>query len=79
MSYENVISGTNQLCVGTWTLSNTALFFTTVCVYGLPQNVGVSQTFTATYNLTTGILTNGTWVNNTSGTDSGTFTLTEVH
>ncbi|MDF2187908.1 hypothetical protein [Paraflavitalea sp. CAU 1676] len=78
-SYENVIAGTRQLCVGTWKLANGTWTCTTTCVYGLAANIGAVQTFTATYNATTGVLTNGTYVTTSPKADSGTFTLTEVN
>ena len=79
-SYENTISGTRQLAVGTWTLTNGTWTCNTTGIYGVPAYVGVKQTFTANYNATTGALTNGTYVTTTSGQqDAGTFTLTEVN
>ena len=79
MNYENVISGTQQFCIGTWTLINSTLTCNTICVYGLAPNIGVTQTFTATYNATTGIITNGAYVNNPPSSGSGTFTVTEAN
>lgn len=79
-SYENTISGTRQLAVGTWTLTNGTWTCNTTSVYGVAAYVGVKQTFTAKYNATTGALTNGTYVTTTPGQqDAGTFTLTEVN
>lgn len=78
-SYENVVSGVNQLCVGTWTLTNGTWKCTTTCLYGASGNPGTKQTFTATYNAVTGKLSNGTFVNASPSTDTGTFTLTEVN
>jgi len=77
-SYENTISGTRQLCTGTWSLTNSSFSANTTCIYGLPGNIGVTQSFTADYNSSTGILSNGVWNNTTPNNDSGTFTLTEV-
>lgn len=78
-SYENTISGTRQLCIGTWTLTNAVFTANTTCVYGLPVYIGVSQSFTANYDESTGILSNGTWNNVSPNNDSGTFTLAEVN
>jgi len=78
-SYENTVSGVQQLCVGTWAVTNGTWKCNTTCVYGAPGNAGTKQTFTATYDATTGKLTNGTFVNTSPSTDSGTFTLTEVN
>ena len=79
MSYENKIGNTYQLCVGTWTLINNNFSGTTTCVYGVSAFVGVTQNFTATYNSTTGAMTNGTWRNVSPNNDSGTFTLSEIN
>ncbi len=81
MTYENIISGTQQLCTGTWTLLNGVFTFNTVCVYGVSGNVGVRQRFTATFNSSTGTLTAGQWQNTfpVSNTNSGTFILNKVN
>jgi hypothetical protein len=78
-TYENTINGTLQFCVGTWTLTNGTWTCNTTCVYGVSTFVGATQTFTATYNATTGTFTNGTYATTSKSTDSGTFTLTEVN
>ncbi|SFE97832.1 hypothetical protein SAMN05518672_113123 [Chitinophaga sp. CF118] len=79
-SYENTIFGIRQLSTGTWTLTNETWTCNMTCVYGVEKFIGAAQTFTATYNATTGTLTNGTYVTTTPGLeDSGTFTLTEVN
>src|SRR5215813_13795267 len=78
-SYENIVSNTQQLAIGTWTLTGSTLTINTTCVYGYPGNVGTVQTFTATYNSTTGALTNGTFQNISPNHDSGTITLTEAN
>jgi hypothetical protein len=77
-SYENVVGGVRQLCVGSWTLVNGTLTLNTICVYGRSEFVGAEQTFSAQYNNTTGVLTGGTWVTTSPFNDSGSFTLTEV-
>ncbi|WPQ64253.1 hypothetical protein SIO70_05165 [Chitinophaga sancti] len=77
-SYENTIYDTRQLAVGTWTLKNDTLTFSTVAVYGYSIFQGTEQTWTAKYNATTGTLTNGTYVTTYPAADSGTFTLTVV-
>jgi hypothetical protein len=81
MTYENIILGTQQLCTGTWTLSNGVFTFNTVCVYGASGNIGVRQRFTATFNSSTGTLTAGQWQNTfpISNTNSGTFILNKVN
>jgi len=78
-SYENTVQNKHQLAVGTWTLKNDTLTFSTVALYGLSIFIGAEQTFTAKYDSTTGTLTNGTYVTTSPGTDSGTFTLAEVN
>lgn len=78
-TYENTVNGTRQFNVGTWTLVNGTWTFNSTCVYGVSAFVGATQTFTATYNATTGALTNGTYSATSKVTDSGTFTLTEVN
>jgi hypothetical protein len=68
---------TQHLAPGIWTLAGNQLTCTYTCVYGLPVNVGVTETATATWDKT-GKLT-GTWVDvpNTQGT--GAITLTKVN
>lgn len=80
-TYENILLGVQQFCAGTWTLSGTTLTCNTTCIYGLPNNVGVKQTFTATYNPSDGTLSNGQWENTypPSAAITGTFSLTEVN
>ena len=78
-SYENIVFGTRQLCVGTWTITNGTWTCNVTCIYGASGFVGAKQTYTANYNVTTGVLTNGTYSTATSGApDTGTFNLTEV-
>jgi len=76
-SYQDSVAGVRQLNVGTWKLTNGTWTCNITCVYG--YYVGAKQTFTATYNATTGTLTNGTYVTTSPGSDSGTFTLTKVN
>lgn len=76
-SYEDIISGTRQLCVGTWALVNGTFTANTTCIYGVAAFVGATQTFTAHYDVSTGLMSNGTWTTNTPFQDSGTFSLTE--
>jgi hypothetical protein len=78
-TYENVISGKQQLCVGTWTLVNAVFTCNVVCIYGTSANVGVAQKYTANFNSVTGVLSSGQWMNTSGVTDSGTFTLTKVN
>lgn len=78
ISSESTFSGTRQLVDGTWTLSGSTLTMNTICIYGPADHIGTTQTFTATYNSTTGALTNGTFQNISPNHDSGTFTLTEA-
>ena len=77
MTYENIVSGTQQFSVGTWTLVGTAFEGNIECIYG--YFVGVKQKLTATFNPTTGTLISGKWENTfpLSNTDKGTFTLTK--
>lgn len=79
-TYENTISGTRQFCAGTWTLTGSTLTCNFTCIYGLPGNVGVQQTYTATFNPADGTLSAGQWVNTAppAAANSGTFELTKV-
>lgn len=79
-TYENTLQGTQQFCVGTWTLNGTTLTCNTTCIYGLSFNVGVKQTFTATFNPSNGTLSSGQWVNTypPAAALSGTFSLSKV-
>lgn len=78
-SYENVVLGVYQLCVGSWRITDGKWICNTTCIYGAPVYVGAQQTFTADYDAATGKMTNGTYVTTTPGIqDSGTFVLTEV-
>ena len=80
MINDSKAGGVQHLAIGTWTLvGDTALVTTATCVYGIPQNIGITQTHRATFNITTGLLTVGTWNNNTPPSGSGTFTLTKVN
>lgn len=80
-TYENILLGTQQFCAGTWSLNGTTFTCNTTCIYGLPGNVGVKQTFTATFNSNNGTLSSGQWVNTypPSSANSGTFSLTKVN
>jgi hypothetical protein len=79
-TYENVLLGTQQFCAGTWTLNGTEFTCNTTCIYGLPYNVGVKQTFTAVLNSGAGSLSQGQWVNTYPRiyATAGSFTLTKV-
>lgn len=79
VTYENIVSGTQQFCSGTWTLSSGVFTCNTVCIYGFPAYVGIKQRFTANFNSTTGILSSGLWANTSINTDNGTFTLTKAN
>lgn len=79
VSYENTVYNTHQLAIGTWALKHDTLIFKTKCIYGYSIFVGAEQTWTAKYDTTTGTLSKGTYVQTTAGTDSGSFTLTEVN
>lgn len=67
-----------HLAIGTWTLNGNVLACSFTCVYGLPTNVGVSQTSTALFDINTGKITNGIWKIVSSGTGSGTFTISKI-
>ena len=66
-----------HLAPGTWTLTGDSFTCTTTCVYGLPTNIAITQTHTATFDKANGTLTNGIW-KNVPLIGSGTFTLTKV-
>ena len=76
----NDTKGVNQqhLAPGTWTLTGNSFTCTTTCVYGVPVNIGITQTHTATFDKTNGTLTGGVWENVPPKVGSGTFTLTKV-
>jgi hypothetical protein len=77
-----VASDTTQyLNVGTWQLSGNTLTATYTNVYGKGPTsfIGDSQTATATFNASTGTLTNGTWTDVAPLIGSGAFTLTKVN
>jgi hypothetical protein len=78
MIAETKGSDKQHLAPGTWTLSATKLTCTFTCVYGLPSNIGVTETTTANWD-NTGKLTSGIWKNVAPLTGSGTFTLTRVN
>ena len=66
------------LSIGTWTLTRDLFECTATCVYGLPINMGVTETHTAEFDKANGTLTNGIWKNVPPLDGSGTFTLTKV-
>lgn len=67
-----------HLSTGTWALNGDSFTCTATCVYGLPINIGVVETHTATFDKANGTITNGVWKNVPPLTGSGTFTLTKV-
>ena len=71
-------AGKQYLCIGTWALSGSNF---TSDISNVWSEIGISnvtQHLTATYDSTTGKLTNGTWQNTSFYPASGTFNLTEV-
>jgi len=77
----NDTKGLNQqhLAIGAWTLAGNSFACTTTVVYGLPNNIDVTQTHTATFDKVNGTITNGIWTNiSTPSNLTGTFTLTKV-
>ena len=79
-TYEGIALGTRHFSAGTWVLSGTTLTCNFTAIYGLAINVGVQQTFTATFNPADGTLSSGQWVNTAppAAANSGTFTVTKV-
>ena len=72
-------SNTQHLAIGAWTLTGNSFACTTTVVYGLPNNIDVTQTHTATFDKANGTITNGIWTNiGTPSNMTGTFTLTKV-
>ena len=67
-----------HLSIGSWTLTGDLFECTATCVYGLPVNMGVTETHTATFDKANGTMTNGVWKNVPPLNGSGTFTLTKV-
>jgi hypothetical protein len=66
-----------NLSTGTWTLTGDTLSCSFTCVYGLPNNVGVLQSYKGVWDKT-GKLT-GTWKNFLSPSSSGIITLKRVN
>ena len=71
-------ANTQHLSTGTWTLNGTTLSCSFTCVYGIPSNVGVAETTTATWDKA-GKLTSGLWKNVLPLTGSGIIILTRVN
>lgn len=71
--------GANQqhLSNGTWSLNGTTLSCSFTCVYGVPSNVGITETTTATWDNANKLT--GTWKNVAPLTGSGTIKLTKVN
>jgi len=69
--------GQQHLSPGTWSLKGDTLSCTFTCVYGLPSNIGITETSTCIWDKT-GKLTMGTW-KNVPASGSGTFTLAKVN
>ena len=67
-----------HLAPGTWTLNGNILSCSFTCVYGLPTNIGITETSTATWD-NTGKLSSGVWKNVYPLSGSGTFTLTRIN
>ena len=65
-----------HIALGTWTLTGNAFSSSFKCIYGLPVNIGITETSTATLDKA-GKLT-GTWSNIAPLTGGGTITLTKV-
>lgn len=78
MINDTKFSNQQHLAPGTWTLSGNTLSCTFTSVYGIPQNIGITETTTATWD-NKGKLTTGIWKNVAPLTGSGTFTLTRIN
>jgi hypothetical protein len=78
MINDTKFSNQQHLAPGTWTLSGSTLSCTFTSVYGIPQNIGITETSTATWD-NKGKLTTGIWKNVAPLTGSGTFTLSRVN
>jgi hypothetical protein len=68
----------HHIKIGTWTMKGGSFECTATCVYGLPVNIGTTETYTATLDKRNGTFTNGIWKNVPPIVGSGTFTLTKV-
>lgn len=79
VTFEGVARGQEHLGYGTWTLNGTTFICDVTTVYGLSFNIGTRQTFTATFDSTTGSLSAGTWKNTFPANNSGTFSLIRVN
>lgn len=78
--HESMAASIQHFSSGTWTLSGTTFTASTTCIYGWSGNIGVKQTYTATFDPSTGTLTNGQWANifPPAAINSGTYLLTKV-
>ncbi len=80
MINDSKAAGVQHLAIGTWTLTgDTVLVTNATAIYGGASNIGINQTHSAVFNKTTGILSVGTWNNNSGPAGSGTFTLIKVN
>lgn len=80
MSWEGItVDGVQHFGTGTWVLTDTVLTCNIITLYGNSSAIGIRQTLTATYNKTTGTLTNGKWVDLNGTLYHGIFTVTKVH
>ena len=70
--------GQQHLNIGAWSLNGDAFSASATCVYGLPSNIGIVETHTATFNKANGTFSNGVWKNTPPLTGSGTFTIMKV-
>jgi hypothetical protein len=65
-----------HLSIGNWQMTGVTLNCSFTCVYGIPQNIGITETSTA--NLNNGKL-EGTWSNVPPLTGTGAISLTKVN
>jgi hypothetical protein len=67
-----------HLSIGSWTLTGDTFECAATCVFGLPERIGVTEIYTATFDKANGTLINGIWKTVPPINGSGTFTLTKV-
>jgi hypothetical protein len=79
ISFETFAANQYHFGVGTWTLNGNTFTANVTTLYGISSNVGTQQQLTATFNSTSGVLSNGTWINISPATGNGTFSVTKVN
>ena len=79
ITFEGYAAITYHFGVGTWTLNGDTFTANVTTLYGISSNIGTQQQLNATFNSSTGILSNGTYVNISPANSTGTFSVTKVN